>query len=75
MKRLPVIEKEKKADLLLKEIEHSLYKYSLLPELRSEVMRLIQKIDDIEDSMKEVLIQFDVESPKIPKELDALLIE
>lgn len=66
---------EKKADALLKDVEHALYKYSLLPELRSDVMRLIQRVDDIQDTMKEVLVQFDVEQPNIPFELHASLIQ
>ncbi len=66
---------EKEADALLKDIEHALYKYSLLPELRSDVMRLIQRVDDIQDTMKDVLVQFDVEQPNIPFELHAPLIQ
>lgn len=60
---------EKKADALLKDVEHMLFKYSLLPELRTDVMRLMQRTDDIVDQMKEVLAQFDVERPLIPEEL------
>jgi len=66
---------EKKADALLKEIEHSLYKYSLMPELRSDVMRMMQRVDDIVDTMKEVLVQFDVERPNIPDVLIAPFIQ
>ena len=60
---------EKRADTLLSKVEHALYKYSLIPELRSDVMRLMQRVDDIQDTMKEVLVQFDVERPHIPPEL------
>ncbi len=70
---LSILEKirqeEKKADALLKQIEHALYKYSLLPELRSDIMRLMQRVDDIQDTMKEVLVQFHVETPHIPEDL------
>jgi uncharacterized protein len=66
---------EKTADALLKDIETALYKFSLLPELRSDVMRLMQRIDDIMDTMKEVLVQFDVEQPHIPAVLHAPLIQ
>jgi len=66
---------EKEADRLLKEIELALYKYSLLPELRSDVMRLIQRVDDIQDTMKEVLVQFDVEQPYIPLVLHAPILQ
>ncbi len=64
---------EKNADTLLKDIEHILYKYSLLPELRTDVMRLIQRFDDVVDVMKEVLVQFDVEQPRVPADLHAQL--
>lgn len=66
---------EKKADTLLKHVEHALYKYSLLPELRTDVMRLMQRVDDIQDTMKEVLVQFEVERPHIPLELHPQLTE
>lgn len=66
---------EKKADRLLKDIEMALYRYSLLPELRSDVMRLMQRVDDIQDTMKEVLVQFDVEQPFIPSVLHAPLLQ
>jgi uncharacterized protein len=66
---------EKQADALLKQIEYELYKYSLLPELRSDVMRLIQRVDDVIDTMKEVLVQFDVERPHIPPVLHASLLQ
>ena len=66
---------ERQADSLLKQIEYDLYKYSLLPELRSDVMRLIQRVDDIMDTMKEVLVQFDVERPHVPSVLHASLLQ
>jgi uncharacterized protein len=66
---------EKRADKLLKEVEHALYKYSLMPELRTDVMRLMQRVDDIQDTMKEVLVQFEVERPYIPEELFEQLAE
>ncbi len=66
---------EKTADAMLKDIETDLFKFSLLPELRTDVMRLIQRIDDIQDTMKEVLVQFDVEHPNIPPVLHASLIQ
>lgn len=66
---------EKTADALLKDIETALYKFSLLPELRSDVMRLMQRTDDIQDTMKEVLVQFEVERPNFPYVLHAPVLQ
>lgn len=66
---------ERTADSLLKDIEETLYKYSLMPELRSDIMRMVQNTDDLIDTMKEILSQFDVERPNIPKELHENIIE
>lgn len=66
---------ENTADSLLNDIEMKLYKYSLLPELRSDIMRMIQCTDDMIDNMKDVLCQFDVEVPNIPLELHKDIIE
>lgn len=66
---------ERTADSLLKDIEETLYKYSLMPELRSDIMRMVQSTDDLIDIMKEVLSQFDVERPNIPEELHERIIE
>ncbi len=60
---------EGKADTLRRKIENELYLHSLLPEHRGDVMRLLEKIDDIIDLMKENLYQFDVEDPSIPEEI------
>lgn len=68
-------QREKSADALLSNVELNLYKYSLMPELRSDVMRLMQRIDDLVDTMKEVMVQFDVEHPFIPSELHEQLIQ
>ncbi|MCK5823391.1 MAG: DUF47 family protein [Bacteroidales bacterium] len=60
---------EGKADTLRRKIENELYLHSLLPEYRSDVLRLLEKTDDIIDTAKENLNQFDVETPKIPKQI------
>jgi predicted phosphate transport protein (TIGR00153 family) len=44
-----------------------LYRKSLLPELRGDVLQLLEKLDDLLDTIKENLIQFNVESPHIPE--------
>ncbi len=61
---------ESKADSLFRKIEHTLYTKSLLPQFRGDVVRLLEKVDDIIDIAKENLYQFDVEQPKIPETLN-----
>ena len=59
---------EGKADGLRRSVEDSLYRHSLLPEFRGDVLNLLEKLDDLVDIAKENLLQFDVESPFIPPE-------
>ena len=60
---------ESEADTLRREIENMLYKYSLIPQLRGDILRLLEDLDEIIDIIKENLFQFDVEMPNIPREL------
>lgn len=60
---------EDRADDIKRSIETGLYKNSLIPEYRGDVLNLIDKIDDLADTSKENLYQFDVEVPKIPMEM------
>jgi predicted phosphate transport protein (TIGR00153 family) len=60
---------EDQADVLKRAIEKGLYKHSLIPEYRVDVLILIDKLDDIADTSKENLYQFDIESPKIMMEI------
>lgn len=67
---LKIIDKlEEKADAIIRKIENDFYVYSLLPNYASEVLNLLEKVDDIIDSSKNTLSQFDVESPFIPEEI------
>ncbi|MDO9276762.1 MAG: DUF47 family protein [Lutibacter sp.] len=67
---LIIIDKlEEKADAIIRKIENDFYVYSLLPNYASEVLNLLEKVDDIIDSSKNTLSQFDVESPFIPEEI------
>ena len=61
---------ESDADLLGKDIENRLYKHSLMPQLRGDILRLLEELDDIIDIMKTNLYQFEVEVPNIPSELN-----
>jgi len=65
---------EADADSLRREIENKLYTHSLMPQLRGDILRLLEEMDDIIDTAKKNLFQFDVEVPNIPAELNQDLI-
>jgi len=65
-----ILKLESEADDIRKKIENDLYIHSLLPQFRGDVMVLLEKLDDIIDTAKEDLLQFDVEGPNIPIELN-----
>jgi predicted phosphate transport protein (TIGR00153 family) len=60
---------EDRADDIKRAIEADLYKNSLIPEYRGDVLNLIDKLDDLADTSKENLYQFDIEVPKVPLEM------
>lgn len=60
-------ELENRGDKLSKEIEAGLYSHSLIPEHRGDVLDLLEHTDDILDTVKTSLHQFDVEHPEIPE--------
>ncbi len=60
---------EIESDKLRKEIERALFTQSLMPQMRGDIMRLLEEMDNIIDQAKKSLFQFDVETPHIPPEL------
>ncbi|HNS17023.1 MAG TPA: DUF47 family protein [Bacteroidales bacterium] len=66
---------ENEADIIRKKIENTLYTQSLMPQLRGDIMRLLEALDNILDLAKHNLFQFDVEVPFIPAELHQELIK
>lgn len=62
---------ESRADKLRREIENQLYSHSLIPEMRGDVLGLLEHMDNIIDTAKETLTQFSIEVPDIPMELSA----
>lgn len=60
---------ESEADLIRREIENLLHTQSLMPQLRGDIMRLLEELDNIIDYAKKNLFQFDVEMPNIPSVL------
>ena len=57
---------ESEADLLRREIENSLYKETLIPEERGDVLGIIENTDKMLNVSAETLINFSVEIPFIP---------
>ncbi|MBO7433829.1 MAG: DUF47 family protein [Salinivirgaceae bacterium] len=69
-RRLKMIEeKESEADHLQRRIENDFLVHSLLPQVAGDVLRLLDKTDDLIDQSKYVLQQFDVERPQIHDKL------
>ncbi len=65
---------ESNADIIRRKVENTLYTQSLMPQLRGDIMRLLEALDNILDLAKHNLFQFDVEVPFIPAELNQELI-
>lgn len=59
---------ESNADKVSQSVEAHLYRQSLIPEHRGDVLGLLENTDDIIDTAKTSLYQFSVESPSIPRE-------
>ncbi|BBB32848.1 conserved hypothetical protein [Thermotomaculum hydrothermale] len=59
---------ESEADKLRRQVENDLYTFSLIPENRGDVLALLEHLDNVIDTAKETLHQFDVEVPDIPLE-------
>lgn len=68
-------ELEHKADDLRRAIENRLYAQTLIPEHRGDVLGLLESTDNVIDTMKETLDQFEIENPFIPEELNMDFIE
>lgn len=66
---LAIGEFEHKADGLRREIETRLYRESLIPEHRGDVLGLLENMDNVIDEAKKTLAQFAVERPEIPPDL------
>ncbi len=66
---------EAEADSLKRQAETILYKRSLMPQLRGDILKLLEELDSIIDLAKANLYQFDVEIPFIPEELHPDLLK
>ncbi len=68
-------ENEKKADDLRVAIERYLYERTLIPENRGDVLAILENTDEVVDNIKDSLMQFSIEMPSIPEDLDDLWIQ
>lgn len=60
-----IIETEKKADKLRHSIEDLLYRKTLIPESRGDVLELIERMDVLLGGFKGVMYRIDIERPEI----------
>ncbi len=60
---------EIESDQIRRSIENTLYTQSLMPQLRGDILRLLEEMDKLIDHSKKNLFQFDVEVPLIPQDL------
>jgi len=66
---------EHEADQDRKHVKTELYTYSLMPESRGDVLGLLENLDKLIDTSKEVLYNFLIEVPEIPKKFKPNYIE
>lgn len=59
------VETEKKADTLRRSIEDLLYRRTLIPESRGDVLQLIERMDTLLGQFKGVMFRFEIERPVI----------
>ena len=60
-------ENEHRADDLRVSIERFLYERTLIPENRGDVLAILENTDEVIDNIKDSLVQFSIEMPKIPE--------
>ncbi|MCJ7449441.1 MAG: DUF47 family protein [Bacteroidales bacterium] len=61
---------EGNADMLQRSIENEMITHSILPQHREEVVKLIEELDEIIDSVKRSLYEINIEMPQIPSSLN-----
>jgi predicted phosphate transport protein (TIGR00153 family) len=63
-----VSEMESKADKITKEVERSLYEETLIPDARSDVLRLLEHLDEVIGLYQGNCYHFSIQKPNFPKE-------
>lgn len=66
---------EKQADDLRREIENTLYRKTLIPDLRSDVALLIETADRLINQQETIGLHLQIERPEIPLSVHAELME
>jgi len=66
---------ESNADKLQRAIENDMITHSILPQHKAEVTQLIDELDEIIDSVKSSLNDFDIEMPVIPELLHNSILD
>lgn len=66
---------EHDADSLRRDIENKLYTQNLIPDLRADVLELVENIDKIINRFDEVAYKFYIERPDFPKEYHMRMME
>ncbi len=63
-------EVETRADTLRRDIENKLYVQTLIPDLRGDVLMLLENVDNIINRYEANLFRFSIQSPDIPAEFN-----
>ena len=66
---------EHEADKLRRDIESRLYIQNLIPDLRADVLNLVENIDKVINKIDDVAYRFYIEHPDIPQEYHIPLLE
>jgi len=69
-----VSEMESKADKITKEVERTLYEETLIPDARSDVLRLLEHMDELIGMYQGNCYHFSIQKPDFPKEFHGDLI-
>ena len=64
-----IIKLESDADQLEREIKIMLYKYTLVPNIRGDILSLIKDLDNISDLIEETSKDFLIQKPEFPEKL------
>ena len=65
---------ESKADKITKEVERSLYEETLIPDSRSDVLRLLEHLDELIGMYQGNCYRFSIQKPNFPEEFHDDLI-
>ena len=65
---------ESKADKITKEVEHTLYEETLIPDARSDVLRLLEHLDELIGMYQGNCYHFSIQKPDFPEEFHSDLI-